>query len=728
MKKLLSLLIVCLIMFSALVGCSTKNKTSLLDMMSGTDAAKLLLAEERLNAQLLKNEGNIFENGIKVMNDLAKIAVANLGVRYTGGSTASMMKISSAKTLSTVLEGDYIGKVEIDGNRFFWSEFEENNNSYDYFKSITDNIVYTAEIGAELIDSVKKNVRVVDKWVDMGFLHYYLHVDENSEILCERDTENSILKICKRYKNEDGKDVYELYRRQEDYEERMTYIPGERYELSMISDYGEGSEDYFLADNSKGYWETYIVGVAPQHYNVSYFIMKNDICYDAFYDPQNGNIPLLKIMSSDKATDILNFFDGEGSSSVDLKFSGFDGIQSVEAPASSVDYTVGQYANLTGGEDSKVHLTNGKTLHYGDTFADGKVDIRGIHVGYGVAGYTGEIILNITGETYEERLITLKSFLDETGFRCRRDLNTVFAGIDRAYIELESIIKYYKWNGISVTDEDGIADAIHEEKDRFGDMEAIYTEIEDAEVLDYSNTELIELNINFAPITAKNADNVRLNGTNVTVGSLFLTITDTTLYVKDEPYKVAFAMVSKNGSGGLVHLDVDNTATISYADQAEFTVSANDVSFELPILAVGDYTVVAYISTSDGIRASEYIAIDFDSVSETPVKIERISMSAKVDSDGEITVSYAEITDFTVSLTSAEKLDYGAFRELIAAEAFKYGTPSDGALEIQSGEEYISLSGTETEIADGTYRIGYSLQNGDLVTEGYIYIKYVYMG
>ena len=103
-------------------------------------------------------------------------------------------------------------------------------------------------------------------------------------------------------------------------------------------------------------------------------------------------------------------------------------------------------------------------------------------------------------------------------------------------------------------------------------------------------------------------------------------------------------------------------------------------------------------------------------------------MSAKVDSDGEITVSYAEITDFTVSLTSAEKLDYGAFRELIAAEAFKYGTPSDGALEIQSGEEYISLSGTETEIADGTYRIGYSLQNGDIVTEGYIYIKYVYMG
>ena len=259
-------------------------------------------------------------------------------------------------------------------------------------------------------------------------------------------------------------------------------------------------------------------------------------------------------------------------------------------------------------------------------------------------------------------------------------------------------------------------------------MEAIYTDIEDAEVLDYSNTELIEMNINFAPITDQNADNVKLDGTSVTVGSLSLTITDTTLYVEDEPYKVAFAMVSKSGSGGLVHLDVNNTATISYADQAEFTVSTKELSFELPVLAVGDYTVVAYISTADGIRASKYIAVDFDWGSETPVQIERISISAKPDSDGGITVSYADITDFAVSLTSAEKLDYSAFRELIAAEAFQYGTPSDAVIEMQSGEEYISLSGTETEIADGTYRIGYSVKNGNLVTEGYIYIEYVCLG
>lgn len=333
MKKTISLALVLVIITSLLVGC--KGDT-LPKMISGSDTAKLLLANERLNAQLLKTEGDIFEDGVEVMNNLAKIANYNLNLAYAGNVSPSVTKLSSIKKTSTVLEGNYSGKVEINGDTFIWSRFEENNNSYDYFKNLTGNIVSTAEVGAELIDNVKKNVRVIEKWVDVGGIHYYLSVDENSETLYERDTVNNMLNICKRYKNEDGKDVYELYRKQEQYEERMTYIPGQRYELSTINDYGEHDEDYFVADNSKGYWETYVVGAFPDHYNVSYFIMKNDICYDATYDPQSESISLLKIMSADKATDILNFNDAEGLSFVDLKFSGFDGIKSVEADRKSV--------------------------------------------------------------------------------------------------------------------------------------------------------------------------------------------------------------------------------------------------------------------------------------------------------------------------------------------------------------------------------------------------------
>ena len=79
MKKILSIVLLAAMLLSTLVACNSGNSgngetsgngdvlTSLPDGMSGSDAARLLLAGERLNAQILKNEGNIFENGVEVM-------------------------------------------------------------------------------------------------------------------------------------------------------------------------------------------------------------------------------------------------------------------------------------------------------------------------------------------------------------------------------------------------------------------------------------------------------------------------------------------------------------------------------------------------------------------------------------------------------------------------------------------------------------------------------------
>lgn len=718
MKKILCLLIVCVILLSTLAGCGGNGADM---VINGTDTAKRLLAEERLNSDLLKNKGDIFENGVRVMRNLADIAMANLNVPHANGD-AVMTNLSSTVNLSTVLTGDYIGKLEIDGDTFIWSDFEENNNSYDYFKNLTENIVFSAEVAAELIDNIKKRVRVVDKWVAMGSTHYYLSVEENSETLCEFDTNNEFLNICKRYKNSDGKDVYELFRKQDSYQNRMTYIPGERYELSSLFGSSGGEGHYFVADNSKGYWETYVLGEASEHYNVSYFIMKDDICYDAFYNPKDGTIPLLKVMSADRATDIFHFSDYGDTSAVSLQFAGFDGIKNIVADAENVEYVKGEYANLTSSEHGVVNLENGKTIRVGDAFGD-NVTVNAIYALYGAAGYTGEVMLNIHGETRNERLKDLKSFLNEYGMRCRRDINEVFSGIDRAYVDIDGIIKYYKWNGIIVTDEGRIADAIEIELARFADMESIYTDIKDVEVIDYSDTRKIEMNIKFAPITESMNESITLDGTSVSVGSISLTIEDTTLYVVNEPYKVAFAMTEANGNGGLVHLAVENTSTVSYADEKKFTVSASDLSLELPTLAVGRYILVAYISTSDGIRSSGYVPVDFDTVSEAPVTLDSAIFTAKKNADGTI-ITYGETTNFMTSLVSDTKLDYESFKSLIASMAFEHGTPSE-EIEIKEGDTFNSLSGAETEIASGTYRIGYTTQNGNSLTSGYIYAEYV---
>lgn len=715
MKKFITLLLTLVMLLSLLVGC---RGFTLPEGLSGSDAAKLLLANERLNAQLLKTEGDIFENGVEVMNNLAATALSNLNATYTSGKTYTAATLSKVRNASTVLEGDYSGRVEISGDNFVWSGFEENNNSYDAFKSTTDGIVSSANLCAELIDNIKKNVRVVDKWVDTGNAQYYLSVAENSETLYERNLTDNQLTVCKRYKNADGDDVYELYIANDSYKERSTYIPGKRYERSSINDYSDHTEDYFVADNSRGYWETYVVGVAPAHYNVSYFIMKGDICYDAFYDSKNGSLPLLKVMSADKATDIINF----SNNSVSVKFSGFNGIRSVEAPADSVSYVTGEYANLSSGEKATVNLTNGRSLHFGDSFVNDKVQISGIHVGFGGEfGYTGEITLNIQGETNIEVLENLKGFLSEVGLTCRRDINGVYAGIHRAYVELDSIIKYYTWNGVSVTTEAGIAQAITKEKARFDSMAALYTAVKDSAVIDINDTEAIEMNIKFAPITEKSFSGVRLDGGRISVGGGSLTIEDTTLYVEGEPYKVKFALANQNS--GLVHLDIANLSSIKYANEEKLTVTTPSLEFELPALSEGKYTLVAYIATSDSVRASAYTPVAVESILNMPITIQNTTVSAEKGEGNALVITYKGTNDSVVTLSTEKAIDYKEFKALVSGEAFELGTPSD-IIEVYSGNGYTALKGNESKIANGKYRIAYKNHNGSKLHEGYLYVNY----
>ena len=728
MKKVLCLLLVTLLLTSTLVGCSGGNMFDiisgddigkLLETMSGSDVAKLLLANERLDAQLLKTEGDLFENGVEVMNNLAKTAMENLNVSYAGSRAPAVATLASVENTATVIENDYSGKLEIDGDTFTWSEFEENNNSYDAFKGITDSIVSSAKRAADLIDNIKKNVRVVDKWVDMDGIHYYLSVSENSELLCERDMTINEIKVCRRHRNADGKDVYELYTKNDGFEERTFYIPGERYEMSRIIDFSENRmEDYFVADSSKGYWETYVVGVAPEHYNVSYFIMKDDICYDTFYDPKDGSISMLKVMSADRATDILNFSDYN----VSVKFSGFDGVQSVVAPADAVEYVEGEYANISQHEKAKVYLTNGKVLNCYDSFVDGNASILAIRVVCtGGFGYIGEIDLQLQGETKDEKLENLRSFLDEVGLKCKRDIDGVFNGIHRAYVELENITQYYTWNGISVIDEAGIAESINIERDRFDEMAVLYTNVKDVEVLDGSDADLLELNIKFAPVTQSNFDTVTLDAMKVSVGGISLTIEDTTLYVKDEPYHVALALADKKG--GLIHFDVEGVSSTVYADEDIFTVTASAFECTLPVLSEGTYTFVAYIATSEGIRASAFTPVTVTEIKGMPYVAENISVSASRAEGDTLVLTCSQEKNFAVTITTEEKVGYEAFKAVIFEKVFAYGIPSD-VIEQKTGDTYTPLTGNEAEMADGTYRVAYTMDNGGAQEQGYIYVQY----
>ena len=73
-------------------------------------------------------------------------------------------------------------------------------------------------------------------------------------------------------------------------------------------------------------------------------------------------------------------------------------------------------------------------------------------------------------------------------------------------------------------------------------------------------------------------------------------------------------------------------------------------------------------------------------------------------------------------------LDYASFYEIVAEITYEYGTPSTDLIEIGTvGEEettYAALTGEETELASGIYRMKYTISNGVNSVSGYVYITF----
>ena len=751
MKKLFSLLLLVALLVTALSSCSDNggidSKTDSIGgeteglpsstplSVSGIDAVKLLLAEARLNEKLLKNEGDIFENGVQVMQQLASKAMANLNVTVLKGETGALGSSSlgtfgtgnrsvTSRGSSAILLGSLgeekqnIGKMEVVGDTVVWTELDEVSNSYEYFLNLTNNIVAEAERCAKLIDFVKKHVRVIDKWVSVGGERYYLSVKENEELLCQvNDFDGTVHRIvCRRYRNADGKDVYEMYRQADTFESRMTYIPGERYEIS------HGREQHFVASHTKGYWENYVLGDIRdgehQHYNVDYLIMKDDICYK-FGFLQEGN-DTIDILSADRQTDLFLYAPDAMATKLFLKLNGFTNIEKYTAPVNKVNFSEdNSYVNASWDSDIQVHLTNGHILLQGNRYCDGKVLIDGTMIACYAYGYASEMILSIQG-TPEEALALFKQFLDETGLRCRRDIDDVLQGTLRALSESKTVFQYYRWNGYTVNTTEGIRRATEVENAKYDEMIALYDSVKDAETVtaELGSEEFLQ-HISFAPLVGNTVTEAKLSGNTLTVKSLTLTVNDPLLFVKDEPYRVILAL--EDAAGSLVHPEQSSTGEAIYAGETEFAVTASEISVTLPRLEPGPYRVVAYIATADGIRSSGFETIRVDAVEGESFAFNDAILSGALEENGTLTLTYVERMDVSVTIEATEALTYETFRQLVGEAVFAYGIPAE-VIEMLVGESYTPLAGNESEIAAGEYRVAYHTENGDSLRSGYAYI------
>ncbi len=734
MKRIIAFLIVVTMILTMLVGCkkdesdgsSTAGDTDISfkipDGLSGTDIIKLLLASRRLDSQLLKNEGDLFESGSAVMQTLAERASANLPASY----------------LAETSEAPRGGKLTLDGDLFSWSDFPENCNSYDYFENITQNIISCAMQGATLIDDTKRLVRVLDKWVSVGASQYYLGVSEDSEIIFSR--EEDLIRICRRYKNDSGENVYEMYFSGDGFESRMLYVPGMRYEWSEKISESEGT--YFVADNSKGYWETLVIGETPDHYNVSCFVMKNDICYDAAYDASTGEISILRIISSDRATDILSVTDFSDSSLITLNLGAFDGIGSVEIVAGegktaptfgeSTDETTviysseGEiYATTTGVDSATLNLVNGGKIEYGVQYAGSSVMAGRVLVSYGSEVYTGMLELTVSGSTYGERLANLKEFLNEVGLECRRDTDTVLSGIERASTETDSTLKYYRWHGFSIKTEGNIASALSVEDTIFDTLRASYSEIKDTEVIDFTDKETLELNIDFSPVSVTSLTGAVFENMSAEIIGLVLNVSDTTLFVENASYTIGFALVEEN-SANVIHIPVESPTETVYTRGESFTLGTAHARLLIPTLSEGRYTLVAYAATSDKIRASQYVPIAFTSISTEEAHLSGAVLVPAAKENGELLLTFIDSRNIEIELQKGDVMNYSELFGALSEKAGEFGVISDDLLEIydEENDRFITCTDTESPLVNGTYRLSYNSTDGENEIVGYVYAEY----
>jgi len=717
MKRFSCLLLTVLLLLPALIGCSSTDPFSEngLSLLYGEDAAKLLLANARLNEALLKTEGDIFENGSAVMRKLADKAISNLGIEVQSASPTSLRLLSNSEAPvaaqpvnSLGEEKNNIGTMAIQGDTVVWTRLDEVSNSYEYFLNLTNNIVSEAERSADLIDFVKKHIRIVDKWVDWGQEKYFLHVGENEELLCQITGSGAeqTLRLCRRTRNEAGKDVYEMYSSSgSSYEVRITYVPGERYEISSERN------QHFVASNTKGYWENYVVGDMGTHYNVSYLIMKNDICYTFGFREDESFDPVIDILSSDRQTDLINYSASSHQSTFFLKLNGWQ-LEKITAPKAQVEFSSdGKVGYASWDDEVKIHTKNGSVITLGDTYAQGLIQVEGILVTYMSYGYSAELYLTIQADP-EHALQLFRQFILDTGLTCKRNLDTVLTATKKALADSEIIFDYYQWNGYTVNTKEGIRAACQAESRRYDEIFAYYTAIKDLEVVVYNheNPEANEFLISFAPLVKNDAVGGKTSRNSITVNRLTLTVNDTTLFVKNEPYHVALAL--EDSSGALVHLDIGEAPTgTAYQGEKSFTVSSGPITAALPCLSEGAYRVVAYLATSEGIRSSQYGAVAFESAESEPVSFGHTDLSFTKDEKGFLTLHYTRLTHVTVQLQSNQALNYEQFKQLLCETAFQYGTPAESQIEILQGDSFVPLA-EGSAIESGTYRIPYTVDTG----------------
>ena len=708
MKKILSLILVVALMLgmvSMLSGCKK--------VKGGTEAAKLLLANERLDAEILSHD---------------------IDLGFGGFLTTS--SVESEVSLPTLF-ADGSGKT----SRYTWSDFAIDNDVASQFEAFVLNTQNYAAHASKDIDNMKNRVGIVDKWVQVGFEKHMLRVFESRDMLLvtgggEQDD------VIYRYTDENANNVYEMYSFN-DYDDgtsgkgKFLCIPGERYETYNI--HSGGMCDYFIMEKTRGYWMITRFGYAPRENGVidasfTTMIIKDGLGCAAFVTlsndktshltPNQASSFMFTVVDMENGCELITAMTSGGHYSFDVPLAAISsGLVSVGADEANVDEDgIVSSGILNVINTVKGSYNTGYSSEDNIRFSDGYV-----HYDYLDENYSGNLSFRTDMSTDEislrSALARLVEHLGDMGLTLRGDVDTMVSGINHASLVGEEFGNIFEWNGYKMSSVENFMAANNV---LLEDIERAKADFDEAKDFDTAFIrQQLDDGVSFEGLGILGMGSNKYSNGVITLDNISTQVVGNTLLESGKEYtlKVALALLDEKGnpsSVNVVPLAGGSGGRVRYNGDA-ITLSASG-SFSVPKnLHEGDYALVVYGASADsGIRVTEMVKVGAFSTYDE--KLESTAMDINVRSvGGNLQVRYV-IKNFHNMTVNATKDSYSAseLERIAIREILQYGAPFSGAvLEYKNGEKIESGA----SLGRGEYRLMCYLNTSDGLAQSYIYLE-----
>ena len=737
MKKLIAFILTLALLGTLLVsfsGCGLFSPK----VENGTEAAKLLLAGERLDENLVGAKLDLgFSSGVPT------------------DPTATLVLIDRVAPFAALYGNGFTAPLRTTGNgtAYTWaaSEFPATSSSATEFSQFIKTVEEEAARVAEDIAHMKTSVGVTDKWVNVGYERQMLRVYENRDVLIVLG-EYGDVHVYIRYTNENAKNVYEMYSLMK-YDNghtgniRTMFVPGERYEYMF--EHSDGFNDYFIAENTRGYWMSTRFGYTEWEEGgegVSFYpyIVKDGLGYGAalsmdtriFSDEviaaekESGTPPSAPTLKNEffSLFDPVNerefFRIRENSTDIGIAL-WLSAVRSGLVSVSATEWNDRDGKPSTGMLDTFVtkNGTYTSVSHYPD-IPEGEIVFHEgtVYYDYGKENYQGNIgfVHKGTDATVEE--VTRKTFahLADVGLSLFCNEESVLSALSHASLLADGFGEAFTWNGHKVTSFEEIAAARAVLAADYASARAEYEAVKDFPTAEEQKS--LPRGLSFAKLEALVGDGNRFDGKKILLADVYATTDDVTLFEANEAYvlRIGLSLLDADGDPlgvNTVALAGGTSLPVTFVSD-EITVHASG-EYAIPTaLDRGSYAVVAYIATADeGIRVSEIKKLAFVSIEEGEIASHEMAVTAHAE-DGHLIVRYAisRVHAVTVKATK-DSYTHAEITRLLTIEVLAYGTPYIGAVAEDASGAPLDEDGS---FGRGTYLMVCYLPSENGLVQGYL--------